>query len=485
MLFNSLQYLLFFPTVCLVYFALPQRFRWMLLLAASYYFYACWRVEYLVLILLSTAVDYGAGLGLGRAHGRWARRALLAASLGVNLGLLFGFKYLNFASESIEVVLRSFNPLYDAPLFDILLPVGISFYTFQTLGYTIDVFRGERPPERHLGRFALYVAFFPQLVAGPIERSQHLLPQFAERRRFDWDRVADGLRLMLWGFFKKLVVADRLAIFVTEVFDHPAAYDGLAVWIAAWFFAIQIYCDFSGYSDIAIGSAQVLGIRLMDNFRMPYFAANIREFWQRWHISLSTWFRDYVYIPLGGSRVSLARWQVNVLAVFLVSGLWHGASWTFVFWGALHGLYFIVASWTERARERAARAIGLDRPHPLRRAVQVLFTFHIVAFAFVFFRAESIGDAFVLLAGLFDAPEPGQSWRVALRPHDFWAGAGAVVFLFAVEAWWSRQRRAPGAGRAPLADRPLWNRILFDYAVVMAILILGKFGANPFIYFQF
>ncbi|MCB0064655.1 MAG: MBOAT family protein, partial [Caldilineaceae bacterium] len=338
MLFNSLQFIIFFPAVVTIYFLLPHRYRWLLLLAASYYFYAAWQIEYTLLIFISTAVDYAMAHLMAQSEKLWHRRAYLGVSLLVNLGLLFGFKYFNFFNESVRATLNLFNIFYNVPAFQVLLPVGISFYTFQTLSYTIDVYRGKLAPERHFGRFALYVAFFPQLVAGPIERATHLLPQFHQPMTFNQTRIASGLRLLLWGMFKKVVIADRLALYVNQVYDHPGDHGALTLLIASYFFAFQIYCDFSGYSDIAIGAARVMGFDLMENFRQPYMARSIAGFWRRWHISLSTWFRDYLYIPLGGNRVARWRWYSNLFLVFLVSGLWHGAAWHFVIWGALHGL---------------------------------------------------------------------------------------------------------------------------------------------------
>ena len=321
MLFNSFEYFLFFPIVAMLYFGVPQRLRWVLLLAASYFFYMCWKPGYLLLIVASTLVDYWAGLGIGRATSVSGKRGYLAVSLTANLGLLFFFKYYNFFSDSLREFSRLWGGTLDIPHSDFLLPVGISFYTFQTLSYTIEVYRGNKEPERHLGIFALYVAFFPQLVAGPIERAQRLLPQFREKHEFVYDRVVSGLKLIAWGLFKKVVIADRLAGVVDVVYGNVDAHSGPAFVVATVAFAFQIFCDFSGYTDIAIGSARVMGFELMTNFRRPYFAASIPDFWRRWHISLSTWFRDYVYVPLGGSRVSRSRWYGNLFIVFLVSGL--------------------------------------------------------------------------------------------------------------------------------------------------------------------
>ncbi|CAN5908465.1 hypothetical protein BH23GEM7_BH23GEM7_20090 [soil metagenome] len=426
MLFNSLQFLFFFPVVVALYFATPHRFRWTLLLAASYYFYACWKPEYLLLIIASTLVDYGAALGMGAAATQARRKAFLALSLGSNLGLLFAFKYFNFFNESARALFDQFNLFYGVPAFDVLLPVGISFYTFQTLSYTIDVYRGQREPERHLGIFALYVSFFPQLVAGPIERSTRLLPQFFEKHEFSADRVSSGLRLILWGFFKKIVIADRLAIYVNEVYGNPAGFDGPTLLLATYFFAFQIYCDFSAYSDIAIGAARVMGFELMQNFRRPYFARSIHEFWQRWHISLSTWFRDYVYIPLGGNRVPFWRWYVNLFAVFLVSGLWHGANWTFVVWGGLHGFYLVFSLMTRNVRDRGWEALGRllpARPAALEPSSAPL----------------RLAPALARVASGTASLEPMQASGLQAAVRGWWGGV-----------WGAGERRPGGAAERPL-----------------------------------
>ncbi len=335
MFFNSLHYVIFLPIVVAFYFLIPPRRRWIFLLAASYYFYMCWKMEYIVLILASTIVDYYAGLHMGRIKDKSKRRKFLVLSLISNLGLLFAFKYFNFFNESTRAAFAHFDITYNIPYFDVLLPVGISFYTFQTLSYTIDVYRGKKEPETHLGIFALYVAFFPQLVAGPIERSTHLLPQFHKVQTFSYDRTVDGLKLIIWGMFKKVVIADRVAVVADTVFNSPGNHNGAQFMIGTFFFAYQIYCDFSGYSDIAIGSARILGIDLIKNFNRPYYSKTIAEFWKRWHISLSTWFRDYLYISLGGNRAGISRWYFNLLATFLISGLWHGANWTFIIWATM------------------------------------------------------------------------------------------------------------------------------------------------------
>ncbi|MCB9090634.1 MAG: MBOAT family protein [Calditrichae bacterium] len=483
MLFNSFEFAIFFPLVVIGYFLLPPRFRWAFLLGASYYFYMCWKAEYLVLIVISTLIDYVAGLRMGKTTVRSRRKKYLLLSLVANLGILFTFKYANFFSESLRVALNQFNIFYDMPMFDLLLPVGISFYTFQSMSYTIDVYRGEQQPERHLGKFALYVAFFPQLVAGPIERSLRLLPQFDRVFKFDYERVVSGLRLMLWGFFKKLVIADRLAIYVNEAYNHPAEYQGLTLLLATYFFAIQIYCDFSGYSDIAIGAARVMGYDLMTNFRQPYFSKSISEFWRRWHISLSTWFRDYLYIPLGGNRVGKQRWYFNLFAVFVISGLWHGANWTFVVWGALHGGYLIFAIVTADWRQKLAHWSGLAKRPALHNLLRTLITFHLVLFAWIFFRANSLSEAFMIIgnmAVLDFSLESLKSLNIALGWGELLVAIGSILFLELAHLLQSR-----GKVHSWITARPAALRWSVYYLLLLAIAFFGVFNHSEFIYFQF
>lgn len=482
MLFNSFRFLIFFPLVVCFYFAIPHKYRWILLLVASYYFYMCWKAEYLLLIVCSTLIDYFAGLRMGRVAEKEKRRIYLILSLVANLGLLFTFKYFNFVNESLRQVFQHFNVLYNVPSLKVLLPVGISFYTFQTLSYTIDVYRGDREPERHLGIFALYVSFFPQLVAGPIERSTRLLPQFFEKVAFDYRRVKDGLILMAWGFFKKVVIADWVAIFVNQVYNHPEMYPGLPGIVATYFFAFQIYCDFSGYSDIAIGAAQVMGYRLMLNFRRPYFSKSISEFWKRWHISLSSWFRDYLYIPLGGNRVKKARMYLNIFVVFLVSGFWHGANWTFIVWGGLHGAFLLISRWTAEWRHRLHRFVGLTKYPDLHRLLKVLVTFHLVWFSWIFFRANSISDAFLIIRNLFTAFDPATLLTVSgFTFQHFILSVLSIVILLGAELF---QRNHDIRGW--LSQRPVMLRWAFYYGLIMFILLFGAYdNANEFIYFQF
>jgi len=488
MLFNSLEFFVFFPTVVALHFLLPQRFRWALLLAASYVFYMAWEPGYVVLIWISTLVDYVAGLRMGRLPDRKRRRPYLLLSLGANLGLLFFFKYYNFFSGALRPLLASVGWQAYLPHSELLLPVGISFYTFQTLSYTIGVYRGNVEPERHLGRFALYVAFFPQLVAGPIERAQNLLPQFLERHDFDYDRVTNGLKLMVWGLFKKVVIADRLAQLVEHVYADPTGRPGPVLVLATVFFAFQIYCDFSGYTDIAVGAAQVLGIKLMANFRRPYFAASVAEFWRRWHISLSTWFRDYLYIPLGGNRVGIPRWTLNILVVFLLSGLWHGANWAFLFWGLLHGGYLLVGRFAAGPRKRIVSACALDKTPRLLQGVRVLSTFALVTFAWIFFRAESFADAVYITGHLATGwsrifgPEflGNVQGSLGMWPREFLWSLALIVFLLATQMLQSR-----GPLRERISRQPLWLRWSVYSAALWGIFLFGVLRQTEFIYFVF
>jgi D-alanyl-lipoteichoic acid acyltransferase DltB (MBOAT superfamily) len=430
---------------------------------------------------------------MGRTSDCRLRKRYLIISLAINLGLLVIFKYINFFSGSINNFLNLFNIFYDLPYFNLLLPIGISFYTFQTLSYSIDIYRGTRKPEKHLGIFALYVSFFPQLVAGPIERSTRLLPQFYRKISFDYDSVAAGLQQMLWGMFKKVVIADRLAIVVNQVYNDPTDYTGIALIIATYFFTFQIYCDFSGYSDIAIGAAKVLGFDLINNFNRPYLANSIRDFWNRWHISLSSWFRDYLYIPLGGNRVGPSHWSANIMFIFLLSGLWHGANWTFVVWGGLHGIYMLCSNWFRNFRFNFVNRIHLSKHQKMRKALSIVFTFHIVAFAWIFFRANTLSDAIYIITHLTDGIdfflshilELGNGKNLlggdlGLSKFEMLFAALLIAFLTTIQIL---KNRTPlnwfAAQKSILIKWPLY------YALIFGTLLFGKFGAQEFIYFQF
>lgn len=486
MSFVSPEFLIFFVIVTTIYFLTGYRWRWFFLLVASYFFYAYWNTGYIVLIIFSTFIDYFAARWIDRTPeaDKARRRALLAVSLSVNLGVLFIFKYFNFFSDSAGLFFQSIGLNYAPGTLNVLLPVGISFYTFQSMSYTIDVYRGRIKPEEHAGIFATFIAFFPQLVAGPIERAQNMLPQFREKFDFDYERIVSGLRLILWGVFKKVVIADRVAIYVNAVYNNTGDYQGWPLLIATFFFAFQIYCDFSGYSDIAIGTARVMGFRLMDNFRQPYLATSIRDFWRRWHISLSTWFRDYLYIPLGGSRVSLGRNLVNLMIVFVVSGLWHGANWTFVVWGALHGLFIVIE--TVIARFTPA---GRTLSAPLK-AGQIVLTFVLVCLAWVFFRANSITDAGYILSNLFILGDASLSALAApfasgLLPAEteFMLAFGLIALLLAADWFDAHYGLITRVGSSPVVVRwALYYTLAF--AITFSFLYYTS-DSQQFIYFQF
>ncbi|MCI9681626.1 MAG: MBOAT family protein [Lachnospiraceae bacterium] len=393
MLFNSNAFYIFFPIVFTVYWIIPAKYRWGVLLISSYYFYMSWNIKYVTLILTTTLVSYCAALLMERTESRRKKKLCLTSALLISFGILFFFKYFNFLSKSVTDVLQSFAiPVGQATL-NLMLPVGISFYTFQTLSYVIDVYRGEVKACRHFGKYATFISFFPQLVAGPIERTRNLLPQIEGEHTFHTEKGIRGAKMIAWGFFKKIAIADTVAIYVDTVYNAAESFTGFPLLLATVLFTFQIYCDFSGYSDIAVGTAGLLDIDLMINFKSPYFSASIREFWSRWHISLSTWFRDYVYIPLGGNRRGPWRTRWNLLVTFLVSGLWHGADWTYVLWGGIHGLGQIL----EREWNRMFR-IDPNKKTWLKMGCTFLF----VSVTWIFFRANTISDAGYILTHLFD-----------------------------------------------------------------------------------
>jgi alginate O-acetyltransferase complex protein AlgI len=484
MLFDSFQFALFFPVVCALFFALPKRFRWMLLLVASYYFYMCWRPVYALVLVLITAIDFGVGVSLGRATRPASRRIILLASLGANLGILFFFKYYDFTAGS----LNSLTATAVLPVMGLVLPIGLSFHTFQSMGYTVDVYRRKVEPERSWGTFATFIVFFPQLVAGPIERAGNLLPQLHRFKDFDYERVTKGLKLMAWGLFKKVVVADRLARIVDAAYSHPENRPGPVLLIASMAFGYQIYCDFSGYSDIAIGAAEVLGVNLSTNFRAPYHSRSLREFWTRWHITLSTWFRDYVYVPLGGNRVSPIRWAFNILVVFMLSGMWHGANWTFLVWGLHHGFLLIAARFTEGIRGAGYRTLRLDRAPRILAALETLSTFAAVTIGWVFFRAENLQVAGTILNRMVTDWAPYLMpqfvlYQLLVDQRDVVNALIALSGLALVEIGDSAGMRVPM--REWLSLRPALLRWSAYYVFVVAILVCGKFDGPPFIYFQF
>lgn len=485
MLFNSLQFLIFFPIVIALYFITPFKKRWILLLIASYYFYMCWKVDYIILIIISTLIDYICSNKMAKIDLKKKRKKWLLISLVSNLGILFGFKYFNFFSENIQMLFNQYNIFYEMPFFNVLLPVGISFYTFQTLSYTIDVYNNKTPAQKHLGVFAVYVSFFPQLVAGPIERSNHLLPQFFKEHKFSYDRVKSGLQKMLWGFFKKIVIADNLAILVDGVYNNLDNYTGVTLLVATIFFTFQIYCDFSGYSDIAIGTARVMGFELRENFKRPYFAKSIQEFWQRWHITLSSWFKDYLYIPLGGNRVVKWKWYYNIIITFLLSGLWHGANWTFIIWGALHGTYLIFAIILNSPKQYLSEII---RKYSLKfnKILDVTITFVLVVFAWIFFRANNLDDAIYVIKNMLtdinECNNIGMQFRgIGIYFNDLFKCIILIFFLIG----YSLYERSDDVWQK-LQSKPIWIRWSLYYLMLYGILFLAPHSTiNNFIYFQF
>ena len=506
MLFNSLPFYIFFPLVTLGYFLLPHRFRWMWLLAASAYFYMAFIPVYILILGATILVDYVAGLAIEKAEGQ-RRRAYLTLSIVANLGMLAVFKYFNFFNANAAAIAHWLDWNYPIPFLNLALPIGLSFHTFQSMAYTIEVHRGNQKAERHLGILALYVLFYPQLVAGPIERPAHMLPQFHEEHKFDYNNFADGLRLMAWGFFKKLVIADRLALLVNSVYTNPGNYDGPLLFLTALAFAYQIYCDFSGYSDIAIGAARVMGFRLMTNFDRPYAARSISEFWQRWHISLSSWFRDYIFFPMRRSllrsKFRLPNWvnqMLPTMVTMLLSGLWHGANWTFVIWGGLHGLFLTIELWSSSLRDRIARTLRLDSVPRLRSALQTTSVFVLVSFALIFFRAMSLSAAldFIQRIGLGWDISRASLWveqiRVTLGLNYplaivFPTISGAVVLLLTLlqililEIVQFAQKETPL--ERVLAGQTALVRWSAYYALAFNIILFGSFLPSTFIYFQF
>lgn len=480
MLFNSIHFLFFFLIVTPAYFVLPHKYRWMLLLAASCYFYMCFVPVYILILGFTIVIDYFAGIYIERSGGK-KRKWFLLASLIANLGVLAIFKYYNFFNDSLTALLHGAGQSNPIPYLSILLPIGLSFHTFQAMSYTIEVYRGNQKAERHFGIYSLYVMFYPQLVAGPIERPQNLLHQFREKKEFDYDNVTSGLRLIAWGLFKKIVIADRLAKVVDLVYDNPANFNSLSLIIATFIFAFQIFCDFSAYSDIAIGTARIMGFKLTLNFNRPYHSKSIHAFWERWHISLSTWFKDYLYITLGGNRVKISRWYLNLLIVFLLSGIWHGAKWTFVLWGLIHAFYLIFALITKNFRKKSALFLFMERV-PL---VSTLIVFALVSFAWIFFRSKDISTAFYIskhiftgLPDVFNKLVNHESVMESIGPIR--KSLLLIVFLEAIHYLQSKMSITK-----LFLKQTFFIRWATYYSLIFSILFLGVFENRQFIYFQF
>mgnify|MGYP000895622422 CR=1 FL=1 len=470
MLFNSIDFLIFFPVVTILYFLTPQKFRWFLLLTASCIFYMFFIPVYILILIFTIIIDYIAGIMIERTEHH--KKLFLIISIIANVSVLAVFKYFNFLAINI-------NSLADKdiiPLLKIILPIGLSFHTFQAMSYTIEVYRGNQKAEKHFGIYALYVMFYPQLVAGPIERPQNILHQFRIKHSFSAELLYSGLRLMLWGLFKKVVVADRLSIYVDAIYSDPSHYTNyLNILIAFVFFSVQIYCDFSGYSDIAIGSARVMGFDLMVNFNRPYFSKNIKEFWSRWHISLSTWFRDYLYIPLGGNRVKVSRLYLNIAIVFLLSGLWHGANWTFVVWGALHAFFIII--------NIASGDYFFKQPTFINKFCSWFITFSAVTIAWVFFRAANFSDAFLLLQNLFTLNHSTPFVAVVNLGQISFVISSLLISVFVIGFTFFVEKNSDTLLLSFTNKKAV--DIAFCSTVLILIILLGVFQRNSFIYFQF
>jgi alginate O-acetyltransferase complex protein AlgI len=479
MLFNSLEFAVFFPLVVALYFLLPHRQRTPMLLVSSCLFYMAFIPAYILILLVTILIDYFAGIYIEQTTGK-KRKLYLIISILSTCAVLVVFKYFYFLTSNFIGVAGLFGWHLPELSLRIVLPIGLSFHTFQSLSYVIEVYFGRQKAERDFTIYATYVMFFPQLVAGPIERPQNLLHQFYEKHAFVYERVTSGLKRMAWGFFKKLVVADRLSLYVNDVYAAPHSANGLQLTLATVFFAYQIYCDFSGYSDIAIGSARVLGFKLMENFDTPYHSQSISEFWHRWHISLSTWFRDYVYIPLGGSRVSKPRWYANLLITFGLSGLWHGANWTYVVWGLLNGCYLVCGVITRPFRDKLSGRLGLGERSWMRSVAAIVITFILTGIGWVIFRANSVSDAWYILTHMAVGWNLHEIKTPQFHLKHFPVAIAAILFLEAVQILRPRLPKGFGLGGLPQPMR--WAAYV---SLVFATILFGVFKSGQFIYFQF
>lgn len=479
MLFNSIEFLIFLPIVFALYWLSKKSLKLqnLLIVVVSYIFYGWWNYRFLFLIALTTACSFLSGLLVERCERQRAKKAITISNITLNLGILGVYKYYNFFTDSFQQILNSLGMHADWPVLNLVLPVGISFYTFQALSYTIDVCNKKIEPTHDVVSFFAFISFFPQLVAGPIERATNLLPQFRKARTFDYSKAVDGCRQMLWGFFKKMVVADNAAFFVQKIFDAPESYHGLTLLVGAVLFSIQIYCDFSGYSDIAIGCARLFGIELRANFRFPYFSRNIAEFWRRWHISLNKWFVDYVYIPLGGSRVSKFKVIRNTFIIFLLSGLWHGANWTFVIWGGIHAMMFMPLLLLGKNRQYMDTVAAGKKMPSIKDASLISLNFCVVTFAWIFFRSDSFTDAVNYITQMFTMT--GGSIDGLLLSMRMLLLLGFVTILFVLE--WMQREHVHGLSVVP---KNSMLRHLLYFSIFFIIMWFGGTQAD-FIYFQF
>ena len=476
MLFNSISFLIFFPVTTTLYFLCPHKYRWFVLLSASVFFYMSFIPAYILILLVTITIDYLAAIYIEKTIGP-KKKTYLIISIISTLFVLFIFKYFNFFIGNFDTISYFFKWNYSIGFLNVILPIGLSFHTFQSLSYVIEVYRGNQKAEHNLGIYSLYVMFYPQLVAGPIERPQNLLHQFYEKHSFDFIRITDGLKLMLWGFFLKVAIADRLAVYVDTVYNHPTNYTGIPLILATVFFSFQIYCDFAGYSLIAIGSAKVMGFRLMENFNRPYFSESISEFWKRWHISLSTWFRDYLYLPLGGNRVKYHRWLLNLFIVFLVSGFWHGASWTYIIWGSLHGFYLIFSILTRDIRKKLSDWFRLSKYPKTQKALRIVTVFLLISFAWIFFRANTTFEAVYIATHLFSSFSTKDI--TLFGRFNFILMIGSIGFMESIQ-FFNEQNR----NYSFLKTKSLIVPFCFYSFLILYILYFGVFN-EKFIYFQF
>lgn len=486
MLFNSLTFLIFLSITLLLYYTLPYKFRWYLLLFSSCIFYMFWKIEFIILIILSSFLNYYIAILIDK--NRKKGKLILTIGILINFLILFIFKYSIFMNHIFMQIYEYFELSYPIKDFDIILPMGISFYTFQATSYIIDVYRNRYKPEKNFLKVSLYIMFFPQLVAGPIERADKLLTQLFNNNKFEVYNISTGLKIMTIGYFKKIVIADRAAILVNKVYNSPYDYEGVSFIIATIFFAFQLYCDFSGYSDIAIGSAKLFGINLMENFKSPYFSKNIKEFWTRWHISLSTWFKDYLYIPLGGNRCSKIRNYFNIFITFLISGLWHGANWTFILWGGINGIYQIIGDLKNRILERINFRISNKCLNRFLNIFRIIITFSLICFSLIFFRSNSVKDAIYICKNSFNISSIldiqylyNVSIDLGLNIFEIIIVSICILFLISIEIFEERQRIYK-----ILDNLPYIIRFTFYYIIVLIIFFTGVFSnAEDFIYFQF
>lgn len=493
MVFNSFAFLIFFPVVLFLYRVLPLKIRWIMLLAASYYFYLSWQPDLIYLIMFTTLVSFFAAIGIEKVKTKSAKKAIMLIAVIACFAVLFFFKYFNFLSTNVTAFLNLIRIPASEFTLNLILPVGISFYTFQTLSYVIDVYRGSLPAEKHFGYYALYVTYFPQLVAGPIERPENLLPQLRLPNKFSAPETAMGLKIMAVGFIKKIAVADQISKYVDTVYNNASAsneaLNGFTVLLSTVLFAFQIYCDFSGYTDIAIGCSKIMGLGLMQNFKDPYSGTSIRDFWKRWHISLTSWFTDYVYIPLGGSRVKRSRHYANIFIVFLISGIWHGANWTYIIWGVLHGIYQIVGHLTAKIRANAWTKLGVKEDSLFLRLEKRFVTFMLVCFAWIFFRANSISDLLYLIKTLFT------DWKdvnvIASFDSLGMTVVSAITIVFIIVMMNLLDKQIVLRSNVLHEDRGLTLEragayIYVCWAIACAwLILLASNSASSFIYFQF